>query len=204
MPTGLFWVNRNSVPQATIDALKRRNGQARIYLFGGTQQISATVARQLSQYGTVMRVTNDDDTDFNAPPKNTAVDTAIAFSKMWDVSGQVGWKITGPGHGFTIANIKDWQGAVASAPLSHLGFHSPLLLTDNADKLPPELDGYYQSVAPTFLTSPDDGPYNMHYVMGSWDQITWPVQARIDFISEMMNRRVWNQSSGGRYADSAP
>ncbi|MDX6491801.1 MAG: hypothetical protein QOD43_2046, partial [Gaiellaceae bacterium] len=32
MASGLLWVNRNSVPQATIDALKRRNGQARIYL----------------------------------------------------------------------------------------------------------------------------------------------------------------------------
>jgi len=204
MPSGLLWVKANSVPQATIDALKRRNGQARIYLFGGPQQISAAVAKQLSRYGTVMRVTNDDIVDFNAPPKNTPVDTAIAFAKMWDVAGQVGWKITGPGHGFTLVNVNDWQGAVASAPLSHLGFHSPLLMTDSAGKLPPQLDAYYKSVAPTYLTSPDDGPYNMHYVMGSWKQITWPVQAHVDFISEMMNRRTWNQSTGGRYADSQP
>jgi hypothetical protein len=204
MPTGLLWVNGNSVPQATIDALKRRNGQARIYLFGGPQQISAAVVKQLSQYGTVMRVTNDDVVDFNAPPKDTPVDTAIAFAKMWDVAGQMGWKITGPGHGFTLVNRDDWQGAVASAPLSHLGFHSPLLMTDSAGNLPPSLDAYYKSVAPTYLTSPDDGPYNMHYVMGSWEQIPWPVQAHIDFISEMMNRRTWSQSTGGRYADSQP
>jgi hypothetical protein len=204
MPTGLLWVSANSIPKATIEALKRRNGQARIYLFGGAQQISAAVAKQLSKYGTVMRVTNDDPVAFNAPPKDTAVDTALAFSKMWDVAGQVGWKITGPGHGFTLVNQNDWQGAVASAPLSHLGFHSPLLMTDSSGKLPPQLDAYFQSVAPTYLTSPDDGPYNMTYVMGSWDQITWPVQARIDYVSEMMNRRVWNQSTGGRYADSQP
>src|SRR5712691_4407575 len=37
MATGLFWVSKNSVPQATVDALKRRNGQARIYLFGGPE-----------------------------------------------------------------------------------------------------------------------------------------------------------------------
>jgi hypothetical protein len=204
MPSGLLWVNTDSVPPATIAALKRRNGHARMYLFGGSQQISARVVNELSRYGTVMRVTNDDITDFNAPPTDTAVDTAIAFSKMWDVSGQAGWKITGPGHGFTLVNVDDWQGAVASAPLSHMGFHSPLLLTENADKLPPQLDAYYKSVAPTFLTSPDDGPYNMHYVMGSWEQITWPVQAHIDYVSEMMNRRTWSQSTGGRYADSAP
>jgi hypothetical protein len=204
MASGLLWVKRNSVPQATIDALKRRNGQARIYLFGGPQQISGAVAKQLARYGTVMRVTNDDIVDFNAPPKNNPVDTAIAFAKMWDVAGQVGWKITGPGHGFTLVNPSDWQAAVASAPLSHLGFHAPLLMTDNSGNLPPQLNAFFGSVAPTYLTSPDDGPYNMTYVIGSWAQIPWPVQAHIDYVSEMMNRRVWNQSTGSRYGDSRP
>src|SRR4051794_36143987 len=60
MASGLQWVNKDSVPAATIDALKRRGGQARIYLFGGPQQISAKVADQLSKYGKVMRITNDD------------------------------------------------------------------------------------------------------------------------------------------------
>ncbi|MCW3063238.1 MAG: cell wall-binding repeat-containing protein [Solirubrobacterales bacterium] len=204
MESGLLWVNANSVPQATIAALRRRNGQARIYLFGGPQQISGAVAKQLSRYGAVMRVTNDDIVDFNAVPTDTPVDTSIAFAKMWDPAGQVGWKITGPGHGFTLVNIADWQGAVASAPLSHLGFHAPLLMTDSSGKLPPQLDAYYRSVAPTYLTSPGDGPYNMSYVIGSWTQVTWPVQAHVDYISEMLNRRVWKTSTGGRYTDSQP
>jgi hypothetical protein len=204
MASGLLWVKRNSVPPPTIDALKRRNGQARIYLFGGPQEISGAVASQLARYGKVMRVTNDDIVDFNAPPKDNPVDTAIAFAKMWDVSGQMGWKITGPGHGFTLVNANDWQAAVASAPLSHLGFHAPLLMTDNSGRLPPALDAFYKSVAPTYLTSPDDGPYNMSYVIGSWKQIAWPVQAHIDYVSEMSNRRIWSQSTGSRYADSQP
>jgi hypothetical protein len=204
MATGLLWVNSNSVPQATIDALKRRNGQARIYLFGGPQQISGAVADQLAKYGNVMRVTNDDIVAFNADPKDSAVDTSIAFSKMWDTAGEVGWKITGPGHGFTLVNENDWQGAVASAPLSHLGFHAPLLMTDSSGKLPPQLEAYYKSVAPTFVNTPSDGPYNMSYVIGSWNQITWPVQARVDFISEMGNRRLWNTTTGGGYTDSQP
>ena len=53
------------MPQATIDLLKRRNGKARIYLFGGPSQISGSVASQLAQYGTVVRVTNDDNVAFN-------------------------------------------------------------------------------------------------------------------------------------------
>jgi hypothetical protein len=84
MASGLQWVSKNSVPQATINALKRRNGQARIYLFGGPAQISSAVAKQLSQYGTTIRVTNDDIVAFNADPKDNPVDTAIAFAKMWD------------------------------------------------------------------------------------------------------------------------
>jgi hypothetical protein len=204
MASGLLWVNRSSVPQATIDALERRGGQARIYLFGGPQQISGAVADQLSRYGTVIRVTNDDIVAFNAPPKDNPVDTAIAFAKMWDAAGEVGWKITGPGHGFTLVHEDDWQGAVASAPLSHLGFHAPLLMTDSSGKLPPQLEAYFKSVAPTYLTSPADGPYNMTFVIGSWDQIAWPVQTRVDYVSEMANRRVWSTATGSRYTDSQP
>jgi hypothetical protein len=203
MASGLQWVTKNSVPQATVDALKRRNGQARIYLFGGPQQISSAVARQLAQYGTVIRVTNDDIVAFNADPKDNPVDTAIAFAKMWDPAGMVGWKITGPGHGFTLVNINDWQAAVASAPLSHLGFHAPLLFTTGPTQIPSAVGGYLSSVAPTYLTTPADGPYNMTYVIGSWSQISWPQQAHIDYISEMGNRRLWNQNTGGRYGDSS-
>jgi hypothetical protein len=204
MASGLMWVHANSVPQATIDALKRRNGQARIYLFGGPKQISAKVANELSRYGIVQRVTNNDIVAFNANPKDTAIDTSIAFAKMWDSGGELGWKITGPGHGFTLVNQNDWQAAVASAPLSHLGFHAPLLMTNSATKLPAQLDAYYKSVAPTYLTSPADGPYNMTYVIGSWKQLAWPMQAHVDYISEMANRRVWNTATGGRYTDSQP
>jgi hypothetical protein len=204
MPSGLLWVHKDSVPQATVDALKRRQGRARMYLFGGAAQISGAVAKQLAQYGPIIRITNDDPVDFNAPPIDNPIDTAIAFAKMWDPSGMVGWKITGPGHGFTLVNINDWQAAVASAPLSHLGFHAPLLLTNSSGKLPPADEHYYASVAPTFTMSPGDGPYNMTYVIGSWSRISWPQQARIDYVSEMMNRRVWKQSTGSTYGSSAP
>ena len=204
MPIALQWVHRDSVPGATIDALKRRQGKARIYLFGGPNQISTSVAHQLYQYGEVIRVTNDNPVAFNAPPADSPEATAIAFAKMWDPGGMVGWKITGPGHGFTLANINDWQGAVASSPLSHLGFHAPLLLTSSATSLPSDLDGYFTSVAPTFLNTPADGPYNMTYVIGSWDQISWHQQARVDYVSEMANRRVVGQNTGSTYADSQP
>ena len=204
MPIALQWVHRDSVPKPTIDALERREGKARIYLFGGPDQISGAVAKQLYHYGEVIRITNDDPVAFNAPPLDSPEATAIAFAKMWDPMGMVGWKITGPGHGFTVANIDDWEGSVASAPLSHLGFHAPLLLTSSASTLPSKLDGYLASVAPTYLNTPADGPYNMTYVVGSWDQVSWPEQARIDYVSEMHNRRVVGSNTGSTYSDSQP
>ncbi|MFD7159091.1 hypothetical protein ACFV9C_31155 [Kribbella sp. NPDC059898] len=204
MPTGLFWTHRDSLPTQTIDALKRRGGKARIYLFGGPDQISAKVAKQLYQYGEVVRVSNDDPVAFNSPPPDSPAATAIAFSKMWDPAGMFGWKITGPGHGFTLVNINDWQGAIASAPLSHLGFHAPLLLTDDAKTLTPDLASYFSMVSPSFLNTPADGPYNMTYVLGSWDQVSWDQQVRVDSLSEMHNRRVVGSDTGGTYGDSQP
>jgi hypothetical protein len=205
MPTGLLWVNSTgSVPSSTVDALKRRGGGANIYLFGGPDQISPAVAKELSAYGRIVRVTNDDPVAFNAPPTDSPEATAVAFAKMWDGAGGVGWKITGPGHGFTLVNLNDWQAAVASAPLSHLGFHAPLLLTNSATTLSPLLEGYYSSVSPTFLNTPADGPYNMTYAIGSWSQLSWDEQARVDYISEMHNRRVVGSDTGSTYGDSAP
>jgi len=204
MPTALLWVTKNSVPAATITALQRRLGDASIYLFGGPNQISPSVARQLDKYGNVQRVTNDDVVPYNAPPPDDPVVTAIAFNKMWDSAGMVGWKMTGPGHGFTLVRLNDWQGAVASSPLSHLGFHAPVLFTTSSTQLPAIVDAYYIGVAPTFVTTPADGPYNMTYVIGSWNQISWPLQAHVDNISEMANRRDVALNTGSRYSDSQP
>jgi hypothetical protein len=203
MPTGLLWSHRNSLPAPTIDALKRRNGHALIYVFGGPSQVSAAVVKQLSQYGAVQRITADDPVAFNTPATTTPENISVAFAKMHDPAGDVGWGILGPGHGFTLVNVSNWQAAVASAPLSHLGFHAPLLVTtDSATTLPSEVDAYYSAVAPTFVNSPGEGPYNMTYVVGSWNQLSWPLQAHIDYISEMSNRRVWSNNNGGRYSDS--
>ena len=199
MPTGMLWVTPNGVPQATIDALKRRGGDAQIYVFGGPNVVSPSILRQLRMYGHVSRISEDEPVAFNSPPPNLPLTTAIAFSKMWDPVGMMGWNITGAGHGFTLVNQSDWQGAVGSAILSHLGFHAPLLFTNNSGKLPAVLDGYFKEVAPTFLVTPADGPYNMTYVIGSYSSISWHEQTQVDHDSGMTNRRVPGQNTGSGY-----
>ncbi|MDT4937381.1 MAG: hypothetical protein QOG80_1052, partial [Pseudonocardiales bacterium] len=96
MPTALLWVDQNSIPGPTIDALKRRMGRAMIYVWGGPNQVSASVVKQLNQYGSVSRITNDDAVAFNATPTDTPEATSIAFAKMWDPAGMMGWNISGP------------------------------------------------------------------------------------------------------------
>ncbi|MEA2158424.1 MAG: hypothetical protein QOD66_804 [Solirubrobacteraceae bacterium] len=199
MPTGLLWVTPNSVPQATIDALKRRQGHAQIYVYGGPSVVSSAVIRELSNYGSVSRITPDDAVAFNSPAPNSPLTTSVAFSKMWDPVGMMGWNIVGPGHGFTLVRQNDWQGAVGSAILSHLGFHAPLLLTTRSGNLPALLGSYLKEVAPAFLISPADGPDNMTYVVGNYSQISWHQQSQIDHDSGMTNRRVPQQGTGGSY-----
>jgi hypothetical protein len=199
MPTGLLWVTPEGVPQATIDALKRRGGDAQIYVFGGPNVVSPSTIRELRMYGHVSRITEDDGVAANLPRPNTPLTTSIAFSKMWDPVGMMGWNITGAGHGFTLVNESDWQGAVGSAILSHLGFHAPLLFTNDSNTLPAALDGYFKSVAPTFLVTPADGPYNMTYVIGSYNGVSWHEQTQIDHDSAMANRRDPEQVTGSGY-----
>jgi hypothetical protein len=150
-------------------------------------------------YGHVSRITEDDGVAANSPRPNTPLTTSIAFSKMWDPVGMMGWNITGAGHGFTLVNESDWQGAVGSAILSHLGFHAPLLFTNDSNTLPSALDGYFKSVAPTFLVTPADGPYNMTYVIGSYNSVSWHEQTQIDHDSGMANRRDPEQVTGSGY-----
>jgi len=196
MPGGVFWVDpkASTLPDSTIVALKRRMGKATIYVGGGPEQVPDALVSLLQQYGAVTRLTNDDAVAFNTPPPITAESVAVAFSQMWDPVGMVGWNAVGAGHGFTIVNINDWQGAVGSAILSHLGFHAPLLLTESAKALPSDVTTYLQKVAPTFLVSPGDGPYNMLYIIGNYEKVSWPTQVTAQLSQEMGNR---HDSPGG-------
>jgi hypothetical protein len=190
MPGGVVWVDPRAdhLPDATVHALKRRMGKALIYVMGGPQQVPAALVQQLGEYGMVARITNDDNVAFNAPAAVNPIAESIAFARMWDPMGMVGWNANGAGHGFTLVNESDWQGAVGSAILSHLGFHAPLLLVNDPSRVPAPISDYLAVVRPTFLVSPGDGPYNMVYVVGDYERISWPLQAAVNASQEMANR----------------
>jgi hypothetical protein len=80
--------------------------------------------------------------------------------------------------------------------LSALGLRSDTIL-------PTPVGNYLSMVAPTFLNTPAQGPYNMTYIIGDYSRVSWPEQAHVDYISEMSNRRVWTQNTGSTYNNSS-
>ena len=198
LPTGIVWASdRDTLPLATVAALERRQGNANIYVMGGPEQISRPLFKELTQYGRVARVTTDDAVASNAPLVPNPVTTSVAFARMWDPVGLVGWNMLGAGHGFTVANRRDWQSVVGAAILSSRGFHAALLLTDTADRVSGPVRDYLFTVRPTFLTTPAEGPYNRLYVVGDYSSVSWQAQVEMNLSQEMKNRR--NTNSGSTY-----
>lgn len=199
MPSGILWVDGQSdnLPAPTIEALKRRMGKAMIYIMGGPQQVSDKLVKTLADYGSVMRVTNDDEIASNAPRPISPVEVSVAFARMWDPVGMMGWNFVGPGHGFTVVNVKNWQGAGAGAVMGGVGFHAPILLTDSAEHLSKPAATFLSTVEPNFTVTPAEGPYNMLYMVGDYSAISWIEQVEINASQEMANRH--DAPNGGLY-----
>jgi len=173
MPEPLLYVNKDAVPNETIEALQTRNGNANIYLLGPESVVSSNVEKQLGKYGKVIRISGED------PYEN-----AIAFAKYKDLETGFGWGITTPGHNFSFVNKDNPELAIAAAPFSHLGKHAPLLWTDK-DKMPEKVMKYLMSVQPKYKESPTEGPYNHSWLTGGEDSLSKTAQGEIDALLEI-------------------
>lgn len=142
MPEPLLYVSKNEIPDPTSAALKKRSGNAAIYLLGSESIISADVEEQLKAFGTVTRISGKD-----------AFENAIAFATFKDSTNGFGWGITTPGHNLSLLTTDSTMLAVAAAPFSHLGKHAPLIFTDK-DGLPDSVMEYMMTLQPKFQDSP--------------------------------------------------
>ena len=75
--------------------------------------------------------------------------------------------------------------AGAAAPLSGSGTWGPLLLTDDADTLPPALHGYLLDVKPGYTTDPTRAFYNHVWLIGDEEAIGVEQQTEIDSLAEL-------------------
>jgi hypothetical protein len=168
----VLFAGRNDVPAPTLAAL-RRHAAAAVYVLGPESVISKAVVSQIGRVSaSVQRV-----------GASGVVQNALSFARYTD--GTFGWNLNDPGHGMELANSDRPLDAAAAAALASSGKWGPLLLTDSADTLPPELRGFLLDIKPGYATDPTRAVYNHIWLMGDATAIGGEVQAEIDELAEL-------------------
>jgi hypothetical protein len=168
----VLFSGRNQVPAATLAAL-RRHAAAAVYVIGPESVISRSALSQIAKVSaTVQRV-----------GATGVVQNALFFARYTD--GSFGWNINDPGHGMELANSRRPLDAVAASSLASSGKWGPLLITDTADTLPPELRSFFLDIKPGYATDPTRAVYNHVWLMGDATAIGGQVQAEIDELAEL-------------------
>jgi len=168
----VLYAGTKVLPGPTATAL-RRHTKVPVYVLGPPSAISAEVLREIEEIGPpVKRVSGKD-----------PVANAIAFARYADEG--FGWDINDPGHGFVIARDSTPLEAAAAAPLSASGTWGPLLLSDDAGRLPSAVRSYFLDVKPGYTTDPTRAFYNHVWVIGDQEAIDVNQQAEVNQLAEL-------------------
>ena len=172
----VLFVERQGVPAATRKALAS-HPDTPVYVLGSPAAISAKLIKRIQELApSAQRIGAKD-----------PVDSAIAFARY--AGGSFGWNINDPGHGLVIANASRPLDAAAAAPLSASGTWGPLLLTDDAERLPESLRGYMLDLKPGYESDPTRAVYNHLWLIGDPEAISVGVQAQLDELAEVARVR---------------
>jgi hypothetical protein len=168
----VLFSGRNRVPAATLAAL-RRHAAAAVYVLGPESVISKAAVSQIGRVSaSVQRV-----------GATGVVQNALFFARFSD--GSFGWNINDPGHGMELANSDRPLDAAAASSLASSGKWGPLLITETADTLPPELRSFLLDIKPGYATDPTRAVYNHIWLMGDATAIGGQVQAEVDELAEL-------------------
>jgi hypothetical protein len=168
----VLYAEAGKLPAPTAAALKK-HPKVPVYVLGPAAAISQDVVREIAQISKrVKRVAGED-----------PVANALALARHRD--GDFGWNVNDPGHGFVLARSDSPADAAAAAPLSASGTWGPLLLTDDAETLPPALRNYFLDVKPGYTTDPTRAFYNHVWVIGDQEAISVDQQAEVDELAEL-------------------
>jgi hypothetical protein len=168
----VLFSGRNQVPSATLAALRRHAASA-VYVLGPESVISKDALSQIARVSaSVQRV-----------GATGVVQNALFFARYTD--GSFGWNLNDPGHGMELANSDRPLDAAAAASLASSGKWGPLLMTDKAEVLPPELRSFLLDIKPGYSTDPTRAVYNHIWLMGDATAIGGQVQAEIDELAEL-------------------
>lgn len=176
----VLFTDRDSVPPATIAALKRYPGVP-VYVLGPPSAVSAKAMADVGKVAAQVRRISGPD----------PVSSAVTFARYGD--GTFGWDINDPGHGFVIANAARPLDAAAAAALSASGTWGPLLVTDSATAPPSPLSNYLLDLKPGYAGDPTRAVYNHVWLIGDPSAISVPFQGTVDDLAEVAKIR----SGGG-------
>lgn len=174
MAEPILYVTKDGIPDATREALEKRNKAANIYVLGPDSVISADIEGGLQDYGQVTRIGGE-----------TPVEVSIEFAKFKDEKTDFGWGIQEPGHGFGFVSTSDADFAVAGAPFAHLGKHAPMIWLEEGE-LSDVTHEFLGELQPTFTNDPTVGPYSHGFIIGSGTSITMETQGTIDQMLEII------------------
>jgi ell wall binding domain 2 (CWB2) len=169
----ILFSGRDQVPRATLDALESHKESA-IYVLGPESVISEEAVQEISKVTpSVQRIGEE------GPVAN-----AIAFARY--PGTDFGWNINDPGHGLVLASSSRPLDATAAASLSASGKWGPLLVTDTARRLPPELRTFLLDIKPGYQDDPTRAVYNHVWLIGDASAIGARAQAEIDELAELV------------------
>jgi hypothetical protein len=163
---------RDNVPAATRKALAVRDNP-NIFVLGPPAVVSNKALAQLRKLGRTTRI-----------GARTPVENAIEFARYEE--GDFGWGATVPGYNFTVAGVSRPLDAAPAATLATRGVFAPLLLTDDAKKLPVALENYFLSVQPGYEDDPSQAVYNRVWILGDDEQVSVDEQAQLDAVTELI------------------
>ncbi len=175
----ILFVTRSGVPAATASELISL-GRPAIYTVGSTA-IGERALTELGRFGAVKRVESAQGEDA------TVAGNAVAVSRF--AHGSFGWGVREPGHGLAFANSTRPFDGPAAAILSATGDYAPLLLLEDADRVPPVLASYLSDIKPAAPGSqPVKGVYNHGWLIGDESAISSGTQAQLDGTLEIAPR----------------
>jgi hypothetical protein len=168
-------VRRNRVPAPILKAL-REHERPNVFVLGPESVISKRVVDQIEKDKLAR--------DVNRIEGPNPVENAIAFTRY--EKGDFGWGIVVPGYNFTLASTTRPSDAAAAAALATRGVFAPLVLTDDAKRLPRKLEEYFLSVQPGYEDDPGQAVYNRAWILGDDSAISIEQQAQLDQLTELI------------------
>jgi hypothetical protein len=169
----VLFSQRDSLPAVTRAAIEDHE-KPDVFVLGPETVISERVVDELDEVaGSVERVGGDE-----------PVENAVEFARYF--KGDFGWGLVTPGHNYTLASVSNPLDAAAAAPLATEGTFAPLLLTDDQDKLPRALRGYFLDVQPGYQTNPNEGVFNRVWLLGDESTLSLSLQTEVDELTELV------------------